>query len=227
MDHLRSTLHRLSRRSHAINFPKMKDDAVEQRLEDGMAHLRFACRLYKRQVRRGNVLLHEHPRTTRLWDETVVKRILNLPGVGTAITDQCAFGLQTKTDDGGLAYALKPTMCMSNSPIMLQELTRRCDRSHDHQALMSGRASTAEKYPLDLVLAIIRGRAKTNEARQRMITDGIDNWENILSMTTCTNETRDNKNTTVDVPASRLPCANGYKIDINVGDANAKTHLSG
>ena len=91
--------------------------------------------------------LHEHPRTAKSWDTVAVRRILALPKVGTTVCGQCQCGLTTWNEDGSYSPALKPTMWMSNSPMMLSQLGKRCDMTHEHTHLMSGRAKEAENYP--------------------------------------------------------------------------------
>ena len=59
-------------------------------------------------------------------------------------------------------------MWMSNSPVLLKELTLRCDGLHPHQHLTENRAKACENYPIDLVHAILRGIAKTMDARRAM-----------------------------------------------------------
>lgn len=171
----------------------------------------------------GKFFLHEHPRTARSWDQAVVKRVLDLPGVGATVCDQCAFGLVTPDENGTMTPALKPTMFMSNSPIMLRELTRRCDGTHSHQPLLGCRASAAENYSMDLVIAMVRGMAKTNQARAIMKENGTDDWNNIFSMTACNSTTTTTKHppdSPVTVPAPCLPTNNGTSIHIDFDDSN-------
>ena len=75
--------------------------------------------------------------------------------------DLIMFKLKTFDDDGNPASAMKPTRYMSNSPAMLNELTRLCNRTHAHQQRAGGRAKPAEAYPLVLVLATLRGMNRT------------------------------------------------------------------
>lgn len=49
----------------------------------------------------------------------VIKRILRVPDVGTTVCDQCAYGLLTHDEAGNGKPAVKPTIFMSNSPVML------------------------------------------------------------------------------------------------------------
>ena len=47
---------------------------------------------------------------------------------------------------------------------MIQQLSRRCDRSHVHQHLEGGRPANAAFYPIELVEAILRGIRDTADA---------------------------------------------------------------
>ena len=128
-------------------------------------------------MRRGQFFLHEHPHGAKSWGVEPIKQLLKLGCVHTVRTDQCQFGLETPTDDGGRALAKKPTRFMSNSKIMLQELDRKCGGGHAHQPLMGGRAANAAFYPKELLRAIVRGMAKTRDsigAARRMEEDKWD-----------------------------------------------------
>ena len=92
------------------------------------------------------------------------------------------FGLETYTDDGRKAVAKKPTMWMSNSPLLLKELTVRCDGLHAHQHLTENRANACENYPLDLVHAILRGIAATMDARRAMNGMQENQWNVLLNL---------------------------------------------
>ena len=43
-------------------------------------------------------------------------------------------------------------------------MQKRCDRQHEHQALVGGRCAAAAVYPLGLIRAIIKGIRKTKNA---------------------------------------------------------------
>ena len=53
--------------------------------------------------------------------------------------------------------AKKPTRFMSNSHLILEELSRKCDGRHAHQPLLDGRAKAAAIYPEGLCRAMCRG----------------------------------------------------------------------
>eukprot|EP00973_Karenia_brevis_P051875 7204816-Karenia_brevis.AAC.1 len=55
---------------------------------------------------------------------------------------------------------MKPTKFMTNAMEVAKELRRRCDGSHKHQALLSGRAAGAARYPEALCRAICRGLSR-------------------------------------------------------------------
>ena len=57
---------------------------------------------------------------------------------------------------------------LTNSEPMARLLRTRCDKSHVHQALISGRCADAAFYPLPLVRTLIRGirDTKANDAKK-------------------------------------------------------------
>ena len=142
-----------------MNYKKMDGDAVRAKLAEGRLHLKFVCRLYKRQIKKGKFFLHEHPASALSWSEDSIKRLCELPSTFTVTADQCQYGLVTPSakDKGVLVPALKPTRCLTNSEIMSHQLCRRCKRDHEHQPLVGGRCSDAAMYPVPLVRAILRG----------------------------------------------------------------------
>ena len=81
-----------------------------------------------------------------------------MPEVATTTCNQCMFGCiadSTKHDDK--VPAMKPTRFMSNSPIMLEQLTRKCDRQHAHKPLHGKDCEMAAYYPLPLIRDILKG----------------------------------------------------------------------
>ena len=61
--------------------------------------------------------------------------------------------------------AKKPTRFMTNSQARGRELARKCDKSHEYQALLDGRAKDAARYPPGLCRAICRGISKEKMQR--------------------------------------------------------------
>ena len=62
---------------------------------------------------------------------------------------------------------MKPTRWLSNSPYVLNILSRRCARDHHHQVLIGGRAQQAQVYPEELCCCILKG------LRRQLNADGI------------------------------------------------------
>ena len=85
----------------------------------------------------------------------------------TEIADQCMYGLTTSgPTPGSVMPAQKPTRFLSNSWCILQELSTRCDRSHEHQQLVGGRGAKAAIYPDKLCRAICKGFANQKKYDQ-------------------------------------------------------------
>ena len=143
----------------SINFKKMDPAKVKAMIEEGRLHLRFMCSLYRRQIMNGKYFLHEHPASALSWRTEEIKAIEKMALVQTIVGDQCQYGLVTPAegDKTKMMHALKPTRFMSNSTVMLRQLGKRCDKSHEHQHLVGNRAKAAAFYPVHLVRAIIKG----------------------------------------------------------------------
>ncbi len=123
--------------------------------------LTFAAAVYKLQVLAGRHFLHEHPAGATSWTHPTIAKLLATSGVSAVVAHQCAFGLQTNTQDGGRAPAMKPTRFMSSAPAVLEALSRKCPGGHAHAPLLGGtRARDAAVYPPGLCKAIAQGAAE-------------------------------------------------------------------
>ena len=112
------------------------------------------------QMHAGNYFLMEHPAPADSRRIPEVVKFLEVGGVAHVVADQCMYGLKTRgSADGEKLPAKKPTRFISNSWCVLQELSTRCDRSHEHQQFMSGRPDRAVEYPDELCEAFCRGIA--------------------------------------------------------------------
>ena len=130
-----------------MNYPKMDPAKVAALVLEGERHLKFMAGIYRRQHERGKFFLHEHPAGARSWQVPVIKNLRSLRGVDVVRGDQCQYGLTTKGESPeDRRIAMKPTKFMSNSPQMLQQLSKRCDHSHKHQHLVGGRC--AERHSI-------------------------------------------------------------------------------
>ena len=149
--------------NRGINYKKMPIDEVRRRISEGRKHLNFMVSLYRKQLARGKHFLHEHPQSAASWMEIGIKSLSQNPLVHLTTVDQCMYGLTTPKEGGGIAPAKKPTTFMTSSRQMADLLTTRCDKSHAHQRLVSGRCFNASFYPLKLVQTIIQGMKNTRD----------------------------------------------------------------
>lgn len=83
-----------------LNYPKMGWGKAWMLLSTGVEHLELAMELAKWQRKRGKYFMFEHPASALSWKEPCVQKVENMPGVLTAITDMCMFGLNVS--GGGL-----------------------------------------------------------------------------------------------------------------------------
>ena len=134
-------------------------DKFEEAKKLAIEHVNFCCTLYEYQLRRGKHFLHEHPWGAKSWELTKVMALLNNPAVTIVQGHMCRFGMETVRDklSGEMGPVKKPTGFMSSSPFIAQELELKCDGSHSHVHLMSGKAAGAAVYPEQPCQAICRG----------------------------------------------------------------------
>ena len=75
---------------------------------------------------------------------------MNEVGIVTVEADQCMYGLKTRGQTKSqLVAAKKPTKFMTNSRALGKELGRTCDKRHEHQSLVDGRAAEAARHPVE------------------------------------------------------------------------------
>ena len=71
--------------------------------------------------------------------------------------------------EGYRGWVKKPTVLMTSSRCIAEQINRRCDGSHDHVHLVGGGAAAAQVYPDALCQSILRGiaeRQKIDASRQ-------------------------------------------------------------
>ena len=138
-----------------------------RKLEEGIRHMEFMVKLYRKQVEGGIIFLHENPAHAKSWGLPCIRRMMREIDVDVVEADQCMYGLLTwGKSKSQLVLAKKPTKFMTNSRSIGRELRRKCDREHSHQPLVDGRAKDAARYPPALCKAICRGVAKEKMQRQ-------------------------------------------------------------
>ena len=146
-------------------------DRKRRQLAEGIRHMEFMAKLYRKQVEGGRVFLHENPAHAKSWGLPCIRRLMrDLGGV-------CGRGrsMHVRPEEWGnnksqLMLAKKPTRFMTNSQVLGRELNRKCDKSHEHQPLLDGRTKDAARYPPGLCRAICRGISKEKMLRACGIT---------------------------------------------------------
>ena len=150
-----------------MNLGRKTPEAMRQFLQDlrkSKVLLRFAVEMIELVIDYGGVFLFEQPVTSKAWQERWMDRLLKRDGVKLAQCDQCMYDLMEKTDDIKKYYR-KPTGWMTNSDTIEEELSRKCDQQHEHQPVLGQcegvpRSRRAQRYPVELVRAILRGYRK-------------------------------------------------------------------
>ena len=146
-------------------------DNKARQLADGIKHMQFVARLYKKQVQAGRLFVHESPAHAKSCSLPCIRKMLRETGVEVVEADQCMFGLKTwGAQKSQLVPAKKPTKFMTNSRVIGHEFNRKCDGGHVHQPLIDGRAKDAARYPPALCRAIFRGIAKEKMQRAHGVT---------------------------------------------------------
>ena len=135
--------------------------AYKRKKQESRRHLEFVCKIYRRQVEKGKLFLHEHPAQADSWEEECIMKVLTSPGVQSVKMDQCQFG--QSTSDG--EPVKKETRWMSNCQEVLEHLDRQCSgrggvcsATMSQHAICSGKtAKEAAVYPFKMCRAILQG----------------------------------------------------------------------
>ena len=135
-------------------------------VQEGLDHHRFVYELYELQRSAGRYFVHETPDHTWSLQTEFAQDLLGQEGVHRVRGDVCMYGM-TSRDALGEAPARKPTAWITNSRIIAEEMSLKCDGAHRHVALVSGRAKACEVYPTGVIHAILRGMRRQLEYDQR------------------------------------------------------------
>ena len=122
-----------------------------------LIYLAFVMKLCKKQHEAGRWFVFEHPWTAWSWYLTIVETVAELPGVMIVEGHQCEFGQGSIDRWGEWGPVKKATGWMTNSKMVAEEVGVLCKGGHIHVPLVGARAKAREKYPVNLVKAIIRG----------------------------------------------------------------------
>ena len=100
-----------------------RTEKSERKLKEGIEHMKFVVKLYKKQVDEGRVFLHEQPAHAKSWMIPEVKRMMMESGVTVVEADQCMYGLRTRGKHTNTEVpAKKPTKFMTNSSAPGQDM---------------------------------------------------------------------------------------------------------
>ena len=128
--------------------------------DKAVKHILLDLKLFRMQMHAGNYLLTERPAYADSWKIPEVADFPRPGGGDLVVAEPCMYGLKTRgSADGEELPAKKPIRFVSNSWSVLQELSTRCDKTHEHQQLMGGRAARAAEYPDELCEVFCRGIA--------------------------------------------------------------------
>ena len=118
--------------------------AVERRA--ALKHIQFCIELFKLRIDKGKSVLFGHPAQAISWQEPVLAKFAEIPGVECTVGDKCMSGLKTAGPPGEPEMAAKKsTRFVSNAWCYVDELVMRCEISHPHQHFVGGRASKASE----------------------------------------------------------------------------------
>ena len=143
-----------------INAHRRDPVKMKEQYDKAVKHLRFVCRVYRKQLDEGRYFLHEHPVAASSWQEPCMARLLREEGVDTVNMDQCQYG-QRAVDGSPIK---KATKWMSNSEEVLKVLGKRCSGRGGacslggrHRICEGSHARRAAIYPFVLCKAILKG----------------------------------------------------------------------
>ena len=148
--------------NYAMNYPKINKGRVRTLIAEGRVHFNCVCSLYRRQVERGKLDLHQHPATALSWKEDVIDSLARHPLAHVVVGHQSQYGLVTPSAADKTKMLLhrllhRPTRFLTNSKVMADQLCKKCPGKHTHQPLEGGRCRDAALYPSKLVRAILKG----------------------------------------------------------------------
>ena len=106
----------------------------------------IAVKVAEMQLGEGRHFIFEHPLTASSWRLPALRRLRLRAGVHETVVHQCMYGLESR-DHEGVGLAKKPTRFLCSSTAVRDCLALRCDGTHRHVQLISGRAAAAAIYP--------------------------------------------------------------------------------
>eukprot|EP00438_Fugacium_kawagutii_P017712 Skav207315 [mRNA] locus=scaffold2296:325139:333057:+ [translate_table: standard] len=117
--------------AHREANPEKKREYLTK-LTQSIILLHFGIEVCHTVMAYGGSFLFEHPRTSKAWQDPVVQRLQDQPGVTRTDNDQCRFGL--RSPEGELHR--KPTSWLTNNQSIAQALDLHCQGDHYHQPVL-------------------------------------------------------------------------------------------
>ena len=137
-----------SQLNEVFNYPKQQKQDVENKIEDGLKHIKFTVELCLMQYQAGRLFLFEHPASASSWSAQSLQLLRSLQGVHHVNFDFCTLGMETTARDGQKVAARKRTGILTNSGAIASLLSEaQCRREHAHEHLLDGRAGPCQRYP--------------------------------------------------------------------------------
>ena len=144
--------------------PQEKRRLQKLRQKDGVL-LEFVEQVFARQLDRGDDALAENPVSSRSFTTHPMKRVLCHPKVYSAVSHGCRHGVVNPVTKLPL---LKPTLWVSTSPEICDELAKRCTNErgatqHAHGVCMGGTRVTehAGVYTKSIARSVCKGYVRT------------------------------------------------------------------
>lgn len=150
------------------NWDRMTHEEVERVRTEGLCMFQFCVQVAECQMSKGKFFYIEQPGEASSWDLNSVAWLRKQKDVFLILFDQCQAGLSLAPG----TVSQKSTGFLSNHGGLIAELSKmQCTQDHDHLQLQGGLPSKAQKYPEQLVTAIIRGLSRTSSfSSQSLVT---------------------------------------------------------
>lgn len=153
---------------HLSSF-KREAREVQQEIEEGLMHMRFAISLCRLQLKEGRGFILEQPRNATSWQLQEMMALLEEPEVYKIYLDRCRFELRAARGPFPGQHAKKPTALISNIPELAKHVEKRCLKNHEHGMLLGGAAKPAAIYTPSFVRALLNGIKEALEIKSSAV----------------------------------------------------------
>ena len=140
------------------------EDEIRRERARAVMHVNFTVELMEMQLADDRFFLFEHPEWASSWKLESLKKLMSYPGVERTRADQCQHGLQAERGRMAGHPVMKPTGFLSNAPLLLKQLEKRCSgkkgwcsNGQRHAPCSAGVAKDAQVYGKELCRAMLRG----------------------------------------------------------------------